>query len=350
MATTREQKAQQIKEFLLETVEREPSRVATLASRRFGVSRQAINKHISVLVEQGLLVRSGRTKAVEYRLAVNKIRFSVPVAGLSEHNLWEERVATLATDLLQNVQEISFYGFTEMVNNVIDHSESRDVMVEVERTPKVLKLAIADHGIGIFRKLRDGLKLEDERHAVFELTKGKLTTDPKHHTGEGIFFTSRMFDKFGVASGDLFLGRMRDGKDWLLKDAADPVAVGTQVFLEISLDSSHTAQEVFDKYTAEQDDYGFSKTHVLVELAKSGEERFLSRSQAKRIVARLEKFREVVLDFTNVEDIGPAFADEIFRVFVARHPGVHLIPISANESVVKMIRRAESGLEPAEPE
>ena len=34
---------------------------------------------------------------------------------------------------------------------------------------------------------------------VWELPKsGKLTTDPDNHTGEGIFFTSRVFDEFEI--------------------------------------------------------------------------------------------------------------------------------------------------------
>lgn len=81
---------------------------------------------------------------------------------------------------------------------------------------------------------------------------------------------------------------------------------------------------------------------MLVELSKTGEETFTSRSQAKRIVTRLEKFKEVVLDFSDVQEIGPAFADQIFRVFASQYPETHLIPINANEQVTKMIQRALS--------
>lgn len=337
---TREQRAQQIRQFILDTADQESAKVATIAGRRFGISRQAINRHIGALVDQGLLIRTGQTRGVRYRRAVQKVKFTVPVEGLSEHNVWDERVASLTEGLPGNVLGIGFYGFTEMVNNVIDHSGSTEVTLAVERAPATLTMVIQDQGIGIFTKLKESLELEDERHAVFELTKGKLTTDPKRHTGEGIFFTSRMFDKFGLGSGELLLGRMRDGRDWLVNDI-DRSVQGTNVYLEIGTDSTHTTQEIFDNYTSEQDDYGFNKTHVLVELAKAGEESFVSRSQAKRIVARLDKFKEVVLDFSNVEDIGPAFADEMFRVFATRHPSINLIPISTNENVSRMIRRAE---------
>ena len=36
------------------------------------------------------------------------------------------------------------------------------------------------------------LDLSDERLASLELSKGKLTIEPRRHSGEGVFFTSRV--------------------------------------------------------------------------------------------------------------------------------------------------------------
>ena len=58
------------------------------------------------------------------------------------------------------------------------------------------------------------------------------------------------------------------------------------------------------------------------------------------MVARLDQFREVVLDFAGVETIGPAFADEVFRVFWSRHSCMMLIPVNTNEDVQRMIMRS----------
>jgi anti-anti-sigma regulatory factor len=52
------------------------------------------------------------------------------------------------------------------------------------------------------------------------------------------------------------------------------------------------------------------------------------------------KFREVVLDFSGVNTIGQAFADEIFRVFQQLHPEVKLRWFNANNEVDTMIKRA----------
>ena len=104
--------------------------------------------------------------------------------------------------------------------------------------------------------------------------------------------------------------------------------------------SSRTTNEVFARYATDQDDYAFRKTHIVVGLARAEGEKLISRSQAKRIMARVERFREVVLDFQGVESIGPAFADEIFRVFRAQHPAVRVFPVNTAEAVQRMISRA----------
>jgi hypothetical protein len=67
----------------------------------------------------------------------------------------------------------------------------------------------------------------------------------------------------------------------------------------------------------------------------------ISRSQAKRVLARVDKFTEVVLDFEGVNEIGQAFADEIFRVFSQAHPHINLMYFNANEIVEKMIKRSQ---------
>ena len=99
-------------------------------------------------------------------------------------------------------------------------------------------------------------------------------------------------------------------------------------------------REVFDKYATEQDDFAFQRTHLLVELAQNHGGSLVSRSQAKRIMVRCERFREVSLDFSGVESVGPAFADEIFRVWQRAHPNVVLVPSGMTADVERMVRRA----------
>jgi STAS-like domain of unknown function (DUF4325) len=64
-------------------------------------------------------------------------------------------------------------------------------------------------------------------------------------------------------------------------------------------------------------------------------------------MARLERFREVFLDFKEIRSIGPAFADEIFRVFQRSHPEMKIVAVNANDEVSKMIAKANAH-EPSE--
>jgi hypothetical protein len=58
------------------------------------------------------------------------------------------------------------------------------------------------------------------------------------------------------------------------------------------------------------------------------------------VLANLEKFRSVVLDFSGVEEIGQGFADEIFRVWKASHPAIKLEAVSMSAPVSFLVRRA----------
>lgn len=99
---------------------------------------------------------------------------------------------------------------------------------------------------------------------------------------------------------------------------------------------------MFDEFSSGPDEYAFAKTVVPVRLAQVGDENLISRSQAKRLLQRVDRFRHVVLDFRDVTTIGQAFADEIFRVFAHVHPEVQLVPAHAVPEVRQMIRRAEA--------
>ena len=89
------------------------------------------------------------------------------------------------------------------------------------------------------------------------------------------------------------------------------------------------------------EDKDFSKTIVPVRLAQYGSNHLVSRSQAKRVVANLEAFSTVALDFAGVDSIGQGFADEIFRVFRRSHPNIKLMAIHCSAAVQSMIDHVE---------
>jgi anti-sigma regulatory factor (Ser/Thr protein kinase) len=257
--------------------------------------------------------------------------------GVDEESLWKSFAQPLLAGAKPNIQAICHYGFTEMVNNVIDHSGALSVVVALETRQGVLRLMVSDEGIGVFRKIKEASGLATEHDAALELAKGKITTDPERHTGEGIFFTARMFDSFFLSSGSVYF-HFHGGVDWMAEGLTPPVK-GTMVSMEIQEDSSRTTREVFDRFAHGEGDFRFDRTVLAVRMFGEQSGHLVSRSQAKRLLGRLEQFTTVILDFEGVNEIGPAFADEIFRVFARTHPSIRVIPVNANDNVNRMILR-----------
>jgi hypothetical protein len=331
----------EIRKFIVDNVGAHPGDVARLTAERFGITRQAVNRHLSTLVRDGTLEAKGRTRERTYALKSHETVFSLPLAEhRDEDRVWRTHVLPALPPLPENVLKICYYGFAEIFNNAIDHSEGTEALVGVEWTAKDVGFMISDDGVGIFEKIRRQFGYEDHRRAILELSKGKLTTDPEHHTGQGIFYTSRIFDEFIIRADHLTFSHLEDQGDWLIETKPRDKP-GTLVSMTLAVDSGKVLKELFDKYAdLESGDYDFAKTHVPVSLARYGKETLVSRSQAKRVLARFDDFKEVLLDFDGVDSIGQAFADEIFRVFANQHPEIKLVAVSMSEEVKQMVRRA----------
>ena len=337
-------RGEEIRHFILQHVANHPSDISKLAAIHFHVSRQAINKHLQRLTHEGAIRETGKTRNRSYGLAplVDWVETYTISPELEEHVVWANDVSPVLGDQPENVKDIWQYGFTEMFNNARDHSDGKTITVIIRRTAIDTEMAVIDDGIGIFRKIQTAMKLLDERHAVFELAKGKLTTDPARHTGEGVFFTSRMFDSFDILSaGVYFSHEFGSNWDWV-SERISPEQARTAVWLKLSNHTSRTPTKIFDQFSS-GDSYGFTRTIVPVRLAQYGNDKLISRSQAKRVLARVELFKVVLFDFKGVPTIGQAFADEIFRVFAHDHLNIEIYSSNANSAIKRMITRAKSG-------
>ena len=337
-------RGEEIRCFILENVDKHAFGISKITADRFGISRQAVNKHLKRLKDEGVISENGKTKAKSYKIASSpewRSPYYQISPELAEDIIWKNDIQPVLGNQPDNIRDIWFYGFTEMFNNAIDHSGGQNILVRISKNAAHTEMLLWDNGVGIFKKIQASMNLLDERHAILELAKGKLTTDPQRHTGEGIFFTSRMFDSFDILSGGVFFSHeFGKQEDWILEQERD--SPGTTIFLKLSNHTPRDSKEVFLEYMS-RDDYGFNKTVVPVKLAQYGNDKLISRSQAKRILARIEVFKVVLLNFESVPIIGQAFADEIFRVFANQHPEIEITAINANQEVTEMIVRAKSG-------
>ena len=330
----------EIRRFILSHVREHPRDIARLTAENFGISRQAVNQHLQRLVEERSLVSEGHTRGQTYRLvpALQWVKSYSIDDALYEDSVWRTDIQPLLDSLPGNAAHIWLYGFTGIFNNAIDHSEGRHIQVALHRDAAFTELAVIDDGVGVFRKLQPGLGLETERHAALELAKGKITTDPSRHTGEDVYFISRLFDDFDIFSGGLCMYNEVDNIEaWMLEKVCS--AAGTAVWMRLDNQTPKILTRLLDGFTTRKE-FGFNKTVVPVRLAENGS-RLVSRSKARRVIARAEDFRKVVLDFKGVENIGPTFADEIFRVFAREHPRVEIVTVNTAPSVQRMIQRVQ---------
>lgn len=341
----RTKRARLIRLYLMNAIKAGDSHFIHNAMETFDVSRQAIFNQLKALVTAGHLTAEGKTRARTYKLGPNRSHVATfSLRGLDESVVYYRDFGFIFDDLERELQKICDFGFTEMLNNAIDHSGGTQAEVFVKRDQKSILIRIEDNGEGIFNHIARMLNLGDPRESILELSKGKLTTDPDNHTGLGIFFTSRVFDVFIIYSGDLiFTHEDGDKNDFLLHNDKE-TRLGTTILMEIAFNSTKNLRAVFDNFTgSEEEDFAVNKTIVPVKLALYEGERLISRSQAKRILNRVEKFKTVILNFEGVDMIGQAFADEVFRVFARKNPDINLIPTHLADEVRKTIQAAIAG-------
>lgn len=251
-----------------------------------------------------------------------------------------KKEAPFLNNLNEDLNSILYYSFTEMLNNAIEHSGSRRINVEISLSDKLLSFEVLDSGIGVFRSIMQKRDLKSELEAIQDLLKGKTTTLPHSHSGEGIFFTSKIADVFILDSYGYRLRVDNKIKDIFVEDIDK--YTGTRVRFEVENDSKKHLNEVFAQYQSEPGAFSFDKTEVHVKLYKVGTV-YISRSQARRILSNLEKFKVIILNFDGIRTVGQAFADEIFRVFTSKHPEIQIKPINMKDTVEFMIRRVADG-------
>lgn len=311
------------------------------------VSRQHASGLLRELLDAGKVVKAGSTKNARYalpefsdELGVKHIQQSLLNHDLREHVVMENTlVASTAFKMApENIQSILRYAFSEMLNNAIEHSHSSKIEVEVIDDDPMIKFVVNDFGVGVFRNVMKKRGLKFEMEAMQDLLKGRTTTSPKAHSGEGIFFTSKVADKFVLESFSQRLVVDNTIPD-VFFEIQRPSKRGTRVIFSISKESKRHLSDVFKRFQSGPGEYDFGKTEILVRLFTLGTI-YISRSQARRILVGLEKFKSVVLDFDRVPTVGQAFADEIFRVFKNSHPEISIQPINMNEPVKFMIERA----------
>lgn len=310
-------------------------------------TRSWVSTQLNELARADALVRSKEGMSVYYAipekigLLSKQIRKSYINKSLKEDIIYDEikEKTPIFKGLNEDVESILNYAFTEMFNNAIEHSDSKKIEILFNEIDGRIAFEVRDYGIGVFKNIMQKKNLESELEAIQELSKGKTTTLPHSHSGEGIFFTSKIADLFILDSYEYRLRVDNIINDLFVEKISS--LTGTCVRFEITRNSKKHISDIFREYEAEPGSHSFDKTKVHIKLFKAGTI-YISRSQARRLMLNLEKFKLVILDFEGIETVGQAFADEVFRVFISKHPNIEIKPINMKETVKFMIDRVES--------
>jgi anti-sigma regulatory factor (Ser/Thr protein kinase) len=305
-------------DFLIDEVEHHPADLVPRAASKFRISRQAVHHHLNRLLREGVLLAEGRTRARRYALAV--LDEITERLDAREGLLWRRRFLPTLAEVPAAVVEIARFGFAEIVRNALDHSGSAEASLRLRRTAAAVEIRVSDQGTGILRHLAGALGVDDPRLAALEIARSR-----------SLGHVARAFDTFLVWSDRHVLRReARDGDGrWSLEPLAARVR-GTTVGLRIRVRSDATIGDVLSR----------TSTEIPLRLAFDEGEQPTSREQARRVLPRTQRPRELVVDFTDIACVGPAFADELLCVVPREHPGMRLSWRNASPEVEQDLRRA----------
>lgn len=335
---------QQIFEYMLEKIGKHED-VVKKTVNTFNISSTTVYKYLQLLISDNIIERKSRGK---YMLVENHLAFFYTNDNLEEDVVFNRDIRPIlnAQNLPDNVMNIWYYAFTEMFNNAIEHSNAKNIRCSVFISHSEITILITDDGVGIFDKIKNYYNYNSLDDAILELFKGKLTTDSANHSGEGIFFTSRLMDNFAAISKQKYFSHDNhyefletlDDNDLLTKITANS---GTVILMSLANRSHKQIREVLNMFA--DVDNGFNKTSIPMKNV-FGNNFPVSRSQAKRLYNRFDKFKEVELDFKDVDEVGQAFCHELFVKFTNNYPNVQITIVNANDNVLNMINHIKNTL------
>ena len=317
-----------------------PADLDHVVAQRLGCTLRTARQWLARLAALGWLQRSGTPRRPHWRPGVlRQMTRRYALDGLQEDRPWTRDFAP-AFDLRPNVARLAQHAFMELLNNAVEHSGGSCVAVSMRQTALHLQLLVSDDGVGLFRRIEQAHGIDDAALAMLELAKGRLTSQPEHHAGRGLFYAARLADMLDLHA-NLHGFRHAEAAGWQpARAAADR---GTAVFVGLALDTPRTLDEVLRSASTDGQGYGLERTRVPLRLLCPAGTALDSRAQARRVAARLDRFGHAELDFAGIDTLGHSFADELFRVLPAQQPGWSAQVCNAAAPVTRMIDAVRAG-------
>lgn len=329
-----------LKLALLELVRQEGSINCTLASEQLGYTRQAVHRHLRELVNTGELMVSGRARATRYSLPRPQARLhQLDLADVDEREVWE-RVAPelLPPGTTEQAERIARFAVEELVRNAASHSAAATASLQIDSKIDEIRFQLTDEGVGLFTRVRERLGLATQLDALIELSRSPLTTEPRTHLGQGLQLLASACDQLSIEAGGLLWRHDRARDDQLLGEA--PRRPGTRISCVIAADTERILEGLLRERLTYQNPLAAMGQVKLLDVGGQ----FMSREEAQRLMAGMERYRVVDLNFHGVTGVGLGFAEEIFKRWVPSHPDTRIQVRGASPVIIGVLKRAGAHL------
>ena len=327
----------QIKKFILDNISSHQRDIIQTAIQRFGISRQAVLKHMHSLINEKHVIAHGRTRDRFYELRpqVNYNKTIQVDDSFSPQLTINNHVLPHLSLLPRNLIEIIQFSMSALFRNVADHSNASKLYFKLYHTHDDFHAIISDNGIGIFGHIRTILHLESIQNSAIELAKGRVTTDKENRSGEELYTVLHLFDSTKIESNGIFLNFYN--KDSSFHSGSSSQRYGTRMHLKINPMSNRSCQKTFMKIF----DPNKSSLFIPVNILKISEnDQIDSRLQARSILRNIQGMKKINFDFNNINLIGPAFVDELVRNIRKVEQPIDIQWINSNEMIDMMMSNA----------
>ncbi len=162
-----------IKDLILKIINKKGQVSTAEIVKKTSFSKAYINRFFKELQEEGKIVLIGQTNKAHYVKAdknsllkakrkIKRFNKRVDNKNLSEDLILKElkQKTGILLDVPDNVVTIFGYAFSEILNNAIDHSQSKKINIQAVNHKDVLRFDIIDYGIGIFDKIKNKKKVK----------------------------------------------------------------------------------------------------------------------------------------------------------------------------------------------
>ena len=326
-----------IKQFILNNISFHQKDIIYTAINQFGISRQAVLKHMNALIDDNKVMAYGKTRDRRYKL-IPQVNYNKTILINSEfilQDVVQENFLLHLESLPKNIFQICEYSIEALVNNILEHSHASNLYVKLFLTYSDLNIIISDNGSGLLENIRSKLNLEIVELAALELAKGQITTDLLQNSGEALNTIFHLFDKVKVDSSGYGIVYVSNREQWDIKYSTQKQ--GTRVHLQINPNSNRTCDKIFQKLFNKKE----RRIRIPISLLKEpNKNSLISKQQARNIFWNIDSITAIQFDFHNIDLIGPAFADELVRQSRSVNRDVIIEWVNHNNTIDLLMKRA----------